>query len=157
MVNKEEVIAYADPIAETFEGLQEEDQKAAFPYDTKLKESETGTPRYPMLTVEQLMMVDQTEVAAQEEVKKLPWFLKTHIGDWVKVFNEDEKPGLRLYNENRLYVDYIPETPMKKGTEMYLTFSVTGEISKFKHWGFRRSDAAKQCEVLYYECNYKSK
>lgn len=137
MVNKESALLYPDTLSGLFLNgkLQTEEKKNAYPYDAKLKAS----PNYPMPTVQEVL---DTVVGAgktkTEEAEKLPWFLKTHVGDWEK--EGEETSGLTANNGNRLYIEYVTDWTVSEKQEetpadgtskwLYLTFSVTGEMSQ---------------------------
>lgn len=129
LVNETEVIAYAPTLSEEFAKEKAENPpKNAYPYDAQLK----AAPNNPMPTVQAAMEAEaETDPSKAEAAKKLPWFLKNHVGDWVKV---EEKKNFTITNGNRLYVDYVSQKTLKENQQLYLTFSVTGEISQKTVW-----------------------
>lgn len=126
----------------------------AYPYDHFLKTSDEAgqSAGYPMPTVKELAKVNAgTDASKLKEVEKLSWFLKSHIGDWVKVSKKqddnpaDDDPGFKLYNGNRLYTEYISSKTLSelgqyarpeqynynaKWIYIYITYCITGETSQ---------------------------
>lgn len=106
--------------------------KKAFHYDTTLPDT------YPMPTILQLLLTDpETKDSVSGDKgqslvtdKVYPKFASVHVGDWIEP--EKQEPtenGMTINNGNRLWVDYVMDMP--QGTEeTYLTFAVTGEVSR---------------------------
>lgn len=125
----------------------------AYPYDALLKKSvKTDAPaKYPMPTVSEIAKIYAgTDASKIKAAEKLPWFLQSHTGDWVRVVKkageepdvpeDPDTPGFKMENGNRLYTEYISEQTVadfaKYNTDrdgwIYMTYCITGETSKNK-------------------------
>ena len=94
-------------------------ENRAFPYDTAL-----NGEKYPYPTVYQLLKEhSKQDTDAKEQLKDLPKFARVYFGDWPEQKTES---NLKLWNKNRLWVDYVIDMPTEK---KYISISITGTMS----------------------------
>lgn len=113
-------------------------RRQATPYDRTLlpktednkTQEEMNKTSYPLYSAGQLaglLAVDGTSADAAD-AKKLPWFIKEHVGDWVLPSSKDSK--FQVINGNRLTVRITDEALGASNAEANYVIKVHGEISK---------------------------